>query len=67
MRNGKKNLALMTPVIIFNPLTIKTKQNVDGQTEEEISKIRKILEGYEELNKLYDDCIERINKEKTSS
>jgi len=59
----KKSTIINTPQVAFYPMTntVISYDEEDGDvTEEKFDRMRKILKEYEELNKLYDLCIKRI-------
>lgn len=65
MSGNKKTTAIKTPLAFEATLLDFYQQQEDRivSKEEEI-KIKDILKKYEELNKLYDQCLERIQVRK---
>lgn len=63
--SDKKSSAIKTP-LAFSPIAINPRVIIEEEDDEDViseetnTKMRKILREYEELNKLYDLCIQRI-------
>lgn len=61
---GNKKLQVNTPMAFYPeaiPVEVTELSEEDGDvSEEKFDKMRQLLKEYEELNKLYDLCIKRI-------
>lgn len=57
-RDGKNQALIKTPQAFYPVL--KEDHEQEAKDEDDTAKMKKILNKYQELNKLYDQCLERL-------